>query len=92
MNNPKKSFIFIVETDEGELFAGRQKDVDNAIKQTEKLNIDLDFKVIGKIAEPNGPFSLPIDFNESLIEWLDGESRDSIFIKRTVLAITNFII
>ena len=91
MNTPKKTYIYIIETDEGEIAAGHQKDIDNAIKETESLNIDLDFKVIGKIAEPNGPFSLPIDFNESLIEWLDGETRDPNFTKRRILAITNFI-
>lgn len=91
MSTPKKHFVFIIQTDTGELFAARQSDVDNAIKEFEDHNLDIDFKVIGKIAEPSGPRTLPIDFNEQLIEWYEADEKDKAFIKRAVLAIVNFI-
>lgn len=90
MSNPKKHFIFIIQNDQEELYAGRQADVDNAIKYADQVNEDINFKVIGKIAEPNGPNTLPIDFNEQLIEWFEGP-KDKAFMKRAVLAIVNFI-
>lgn len=87
-----KSYIFIIENEEiDNLSAGRQIDIDNEIKYSEENNQDLDFKVIGRILEPNGPRSLKLDFDEKLIEWFDGEERDTIFIKKAILAITNII-
>lgn len=91
MSTPKKHFIFIVQTDANELLAARQIDVDNAIKDCEERNLDIDFKVIGKIAEPSGPNTLPIDFNEQLIEWYEADEKDKLFIKRTILAIVNLL-
>jgi hypothetical protein len=87
----KKSYIFIVQSDEGELMAGRQSDVDDALKQAETQNEDIEFKVIGKIAEPFGKNSLPLDFDESRIEWYEEGEKDESFLKRAVVAITNLI-
>jgi hypothetical protein len=87
-----KTFIFVVQNIENdELYAGHQADIDNAIKEYEEINEDLPFKVIGKIGEPAGPNSLPLDFNEKLIQWYDEQPHEPKFIKRAVLAITNFI-
>jgi len=92
MSNIKKSFIFIVQTNEGELHAGRQSDIDTAIQEVEEQGSELDFEVIAKIAEPNGPNTLPMDFNEQLIEWYKpDEKRDEKFIKKAVAAITKII-
>lgn len=88
----KKSSIYIVQEDETEnINAAYQEQVEQEIKNAENANVDLNFKVIGKINEPNGPKSLPIDFNEDLIQWYDGEERSPEFIKKTILAIVNLI-
>jgi hypothetical protein len=91
MSNIKKSFIFIVRDVDGNLQAGRQADIDNAIKECEDNDIDLDFTVIGKIAEPGGLAKLPLDFDENLIEWYVQEDRDAKFMKEAVNAITKLI-
>lgn len=88
----KKSYVFIIQTDDGDLVAARQKEVDSFIDEYEQANVDLDFKVIGKIAEPNGPFSLPLDFNESLIEWYSADQeKGEEFMKQVTIAITKLI-
>lgn len=90
--NEKKSTIFIVQNDEdNEVFAAYQADVDLAIKNAENANRDIDFKVIGKINEPIGPKSLPLDFNENLIQWYEDTEKSKDFIKQVVVAIVNLI-
>ena len=88
----KKSYIFIVQnTNDDELYAARQIDIDLSLKDAEVSQEDIDFKVIGKIAEPAAHIPLPVDFNENQIEWYDKEGHSPQFIKRAVLAIINFI-
>lgn len=88
----KKHYIFIIQNDDGSLAAGRQIDVDNTIKDAENANEDIEFKVIGRIVEPNtGSRTLPIDFDEQQIEWYEEGEKDAPFIKRAVNAIVNFI-
>lgn len=87
----KKHYVFIVQNDDDELVAGRQSDIDSAIRDSEESNRDIDFKVIGRIIEPAGPNTLPVDFNEKQIEWYEDGEKDAKFIKRAVLAIVNFI-
>lgn len=87
----KKHYIYIIQTDDDDLTAGRQIDVDSAIKDSENNNEEIDFKVIGRVLEPNGPNSLPLDFNEQSIEWYEEGEKNPKFIKRAVLAIVNFI-
>lgn len=90
MSKEKKNYIFIVQNDDGSLAAGRQIDVDNAIKDAENANEDIEFKVIGRIVEPSfGP--LPLDFDENQIEWYEEGEKEPNFIKRAILTITNFI-
>jgi hypothetical protein len=91
MSKEKKSYIFIVLNDDDTLAAGRQIDVDDAIKTAENNGQDIEFKVIGRINEPTGPNSLPMDFNEKQIEWYETDEKTPSFIKRAVLAIVNFI-
>lgn len=88
----KKSFIFIIQDNNNdELFAGRQIDVDNLLRDAEQSGDEIDFKVIGKIAEPAPHIKLPMDFDEKHIEWYDKEGHSPAFIKRAVVAIINFI-
>lgn len=91
MSKDKKSFIFIIQDNNNdEIFAGRQIDVDNLLRDAEVAEEEPDFKVIGKIAEP-GHRPLPIDFDEKHIEWYDKEGHSPQFIKRAIVAIINFI-
>lgn len=87
----KKHYIFIIQTDEGDLYAGRQSDVDDALKYAELNNQDIEFKTIGQIAEPSATIKLPMDFNADNIEWFENTEKDPAFIKRAVNAIVNFI-
>ena len=87
----KKSYVFVIQNDDGSLAAGRQIDVDTAIKNAENSNEDIEFKVIGRIVEPKGPNSLKMDFNEEQIEWYESDEKDAAFLKRAVNAIANFI-
>jgi hypothetical protein len=91
MSKEKKYYVFIIQNDDGSLAAGRQIDVDTAIKDAENANEDIEFKVIGRIVEPKGPRTLPMDFNEEQIEWYESDEKDAAFIKRAVNAIVNFI-
>jgi len=76
--------------DTDDLFAGRQKDVDAEIRNSEDSENDLPFTVIGKIEEPS--FGLPLSFNEHLIQWYDPKLvPDKSMIDRAVLAIVELI-
>lgn len=90
MSKEKKQYIFIILNDDGSLAAGKQIDVDNAIKDAENANEDIEFKVIGRISEPSNG-RLPVDFDEKQIEWYEEGEKDKTFIKRAVVAIVNFI-
>lgn len=72
----KKKYIFVLQMeDSGEVFAGRQHDVENEIRNYEAADQDLPFTTIGRIEEP--PHGLPIGFSEHLIEWYDKTDKPS---------------
>lgn len=92
MSKQKFSYIFIIQNeDTDELFAGRQIDIDSAIKEYEVNNEDLDFSVIGKIKEPIPGKPLSMDFDEKQIEWYDKQEKSPEFIKKAVNAITQLL-
>jgi hypothetical protein len=69
----KKRYIFVCQMEEsGEIFVGRQGDVDNEIRNYEVLEQDLPFTTIGRIEEPQ--FGLPLGFSDRLIEWYNKET------------------
>jgi hypothetical protein len=87
----KKSSIFVCQMEEtGEIFAGRQNDVEQEIRTYEDLDQDLPFTTIGKIDEP--PSGLPIGFDAGLIEWFDkNKMPDRSTIDKAVLKIVGLL-
>lgn len=69
----KKKYIFVCQMEEaGEIFVGRQGDVENEIRNYEAREEDLPFTTIGRIEEPQ--FGLPMGFSDNLIEWYNKEA------------------
>lgn len=84
-----KSYIFVLQTEDGELSAGRQSDVDALIRESEDANVDLDFTTIGKISEP--PQGLTLDFSANLIQWYKPDEVTPDLINYAVMAIIKFL-
>jgi hypothetical protein len=86
----KKKYIFVLESEDGDIFVGRQADVDNEIRNYEQKGEDIPFTTIGKIEEPS--FGLSIGFSEKLIEWYDKKQVPDVeIVNKAVLAIIQLI-
>lgn len=79
--------LFIVETDEGKIFAATKEEVDSEITYAENHDQDITFKVIGKANQPDS-----IDFPSSIVELYDRNKKDQHYIDASVIAITQYLL
>ena len=83
----KQRFLFFCQNEEGAVVVLTKEDVDAHIKETENSDEELDFEVIGKIAD----CFLTMDINPQQIEFYKPDSVNKQLIDRAVLAVVQYL-
>lgn len=87
MSVTKQRFLFFCQNEEGTVVILTKEDVDAHIKETENSNEELDFEVIGKIAD----HFMTMDVNVQQIEFYKPDSINKQLIDRAILAVVQYL-